>query len=93
MAANHTPLDEIAAVLEALGEAVSPPVRAYLAWCESPVGKRTAYLVNNAPLVLGALAVAMLTAEPSGEPFCAASMCASPACGARCAWSVSGNPL
>ena len=49
------------AFLDALGEAVSPPVRAYVAWCESPAAYRAAQVLNAAPLLLSHLAVAMLT--------------------------------
>ncbi len=87
MVANHTPLDEIAAVLEALGEAVSPWERAYVALCESPAAKQAAQVLNAAPLVLGALAVAMM-APAAEERLCAATACAMPACGSRCAWMV-----
>ncbi len=79
MAANHTPLDEIASVLKALET--------------SPAARKIEHAFTVAPILVERLLLAMLTPAPSGEAFCAASMCASPACGTRCTWSVSGNPL
>ena len=62
---DETPLAEFAAFLNALGEALEPTHRAFIAACESPAAHRAAQVVNALPLVVDALLVAMLTPTPA----------------------------
>lgn len=72
MAAQQTPLERLVAILER-AEA-------------SPAADRLERATVLVPIIVNRVLMAALASRPTEGPLCAATACAAPACGSRCAW-------